>query len=223
MRRHLWHLPLVLLALGAAPATAPSTNPTTAPTPQQVLAERKAAEQKEYTQRISDLPLLPQRQIKDLFTLSLENNELIIRPKLGKTERSRVEAKVLGGPPIIAGGGDQPNKPEGATYVQFEYSDFSQPDEVFHRVQLFASAASMQISCDVEGLLGSRSVALIQSYGSDEPESATRLYVQVFAPVKDDLQVKLNLMAPSFTELRHRYPGEAREYLDPMPREPQDA
>src|SRR5438094_3595236 len=113
MLKHLWHLPLVLLTLGAAPAT---TAPSTAPTPQQILAERKAAEQKEYAQRIADLPLLPQRQIKDLFALSLENNELIIRPKLGKTERSRVEAKGLSGPATIAVGGDQPNTPEGATY-----------------------------------------------------------------------------------------------------------
>jgi hypothetical protein len=47
--------------------------------------------------------------------------------------------------------------------------------------------------------------------------------VQVFAPVTDDLQVKLNLMGANFTELRHRYPREVREYLDPMLRELQQA
>jgi len=211
---------LLALALGAAPATAP----TTAQTPEQILAQRKLEEQKEQAQKVLGLPVMPRKKIGELIQFTIEpGDELVIRPRIGRTERSVVPIQGLPGQAVVAIGGDQPNTPEGATFVQFEYSDFSRPDEVFRRTQLFASAASMQISRDVESLAGSSSVSMIQSYGSDDPGTACRLYVQVFAPISDDLQTKLSLTAPSFVELRKRYPREARQYLDPMLRDLQQA
>jgi hypothetical protein len=206
----------MLFLLASSQAAAPASQPTTASTPEQLFKEHKSAERKEYEQKLADLPLAPQRRLSDFFELSIQNGELQIQPRAGKTERRRVQLQGFSGPALIAIGGEKANTPEGTLYVQFECMDFSAPDEVFRRVQLFASAASLQISSDVEATSGSSSVSLIQSYGTDEPENATRLYVQVFAAVTDDLQTKLNLSAPNFAALRHRYPFECRQYLDPM-------
>src|SRR5207302_509483 len=87
MLGQLWIFASSLALLGAAPASAPSS----APTPEQILAQRKEAERKDQEQKVAGLPLLPAHQIKDLFQITIDNNELIIRPKLGRTDLSRVK------------------------------------------------------------------------------------------------------------------------------------
>src|SRR5262249_21347798 len=153
--------------------------PSTAPTTQQSLAERRAVARKVFEERIADAPGLPgPRAIDELLVMSIDKDGmLVIRPKLGKIDRSRVEVTGIPAPALFTAMGDQANTPDGISVVQFETNDFNHGDDVFRRIQLFASAASMQLALDVESMSSSYNVTLIHSYVGDDPESAAKLYV----------------------------------------------
>src|SRR5437667_1756266 len=138
---------IALLALTTSGAT-PASSPSTAPTTQQTLAQRREGARKEFNDKNGDLPMLPGRRASnDLFALAIDKDGmLLVRPKLGKTDRSRVDVIGLPGPAVISIMGDQANTPEGTSCIQFEHNDFTRGDEVFRHTQLFTTAASMQLS-----------------------------------------------------------------------------
>jgi hypothetical protein len=211
------------LLVAAKPATQPAQTPAPATTQSaaEMLAQLKQSELREFWSR-NDFPKAPAtpdgkpRKVADLFQLSIENNQLLVKPISGRLERCRMPMQGMDGDAVVAVGGD-PNGPEGATYVYFHHADFSRPKEVDRQAEIMVTAQQVNLSGDLTDLTGSRNVQLIQS-NEENPEDADkvcRVYVQGFSAT-DDQNLKLTLNAPSFVELRRRYPRECHTYLDPI-------
>src|SRR5439155_11743915 len=96
---------IILLLLTIAPvarAAPPTTRTDNLPLPQQ-----KQIEQLQYQKQLENSGDLGHRKLSDLFELSIENGDLVIKPKLPPTDRSRVEIDGLKGPAVITAGGDE--------------------------------------------------------------------------------------------------------------------
>src|SRR4051794_29097708 len=105
-----WHVTLiaVLLISGPAALAAPTSQPASQPTTQELpLPELKRVERTEHEKDLAKLPQLPAHKLSDLFELAVQNGDLIIKPKAGRTDRSRVELEGFNGPADIMIGGDE--------------------------------------------------------------------------------------------------------------------
>src|SRR4051812_2828937 len=211
-----------LLVLLAATASGATTRPATTQSLEQQLARHKEDERLEYLDQIKSAPdlKLPTGKITDIFMLSLENDQLVVHPKLAHTEgQMRCTVKGLTGPCIVAVFTGQ-NVPGGdVTALQFAHRDFSSEREIFRHTMLFAHARSVQLSMDLDGLIRSKSASIIEDIKPEDPESAVRLNAQLLDAVTDDIIGQYNLAAPSFRELRKKYPRETQEFLVPILRD----
>src|SRR4051812_35495609 len=214
----------VVAATPKSNSASPSANATTQELP---LPQLKQSEREKYEKEtLNGLPQLSPRKLSDLFELHVEHGDLVIKPTARPTERSRVQLDGFNGQSIIMIGADQanPNANKGAdaaTYVYLEHHDFAQPDEVYRSVQVMATGTTLQLAGDVSlPREGGRNVQLILNYANkDDPvEAAARLYVQVIAPVSEDVVTKIDLTGNNFADLRQRYPLETHTYVAPLVR-----
>ncbi|HEX3358990.1 MAG TPA: hypothetical protein VHS31_18570 [Tepidisphaeraceae bacterium] len=212
---------LLILTLPAITFGA-TTQPAATQSIEQQLAGHKQQEQQEYLKGLDGLPelKLPNDQISDIFVLSIENDNLAIDPKLDKTElQMQCHVKGLVGPCSVFAFTER-NAPDGGIMgLQFSHRDFSRPDEIFRQTMLFGHADSLQISMDLDGLVQSKSVSLIEDHNPEDPAEAVRLTAELIDPATDELLAQYTLAAPTFRELRHRYPRQTQEFVVPILRD----
>ena len=92
-----------------------------------------------------------------------------------------------------------PHAPDGPiTAIQFAHRDFSNEKEIFRHTMLFAHAGSVQLSMDLDSLVLSKSVSLIEDLDPADPDSAVRLSGELIDPINDDVIAQYNLAAPTF-------------------------
>jgi hypothetical protein len=163
---------------------------------------------------------LPTGTISDLFDLSIENDQLVVTPKLSSTDgQMRCTIKGLAGPCTVGIFADKNAPGGGINALQFAHRDFSNPMEIFRHTMLFAHARSVQLSMDLDGLVRSKSCSLIQDIKPDDPNAAIRLNAQLIDAISDDVIGQYNVSAANFRELRIKYPRETQEFVVPILRD----
>jgi hypothetical protein len=196
--------------------------PTTDPLARK-LADHKAHEQQEYQRQLNDFPelKLPHAAITDIFDLSIDNaGMLAFHPRIHATDGpQRCNITGLNGPCSVTAFADKASPTHAVFAVQFIHRDFSNVNEIFRNTMLFAHPGSIQLSTDLDGLIQSRSVSIIQNADPDDPDTAVELYAQLIDPVTDDTIGHCKLSAPTFRELRWRYPRETQQFLVPILRD----
>jgi hypothetical protein len=207
---------LACCASGAA-----TTRPATTQSLEQQLAEHKQQEKRDYLKQIALAPKLqlPHNRTTDLFELYIDKGLLLVHPKIDATENQmRCTIEGIEGPCVINGFKDRAPG-GGISGLQFIHRDFSNAQEIFRHTMLFAHAGSVQLSMDLDGLVRSKSVSLIEDLTPDDPDNAVRLTAQVMDALTDDLIGQYSVSAPSFVELRRRYPRETQEFVVPILRD----
>jgi hypothetical protein len=213
---------LLILPLTTGVSLSATTQPATTQSPEQILAQHKQDEKQQYLQGLSGLPelKLPNGQISDIFQLSIQNDNLAIEPKLAKTDlQMQCHVKGLEGPCSVFAFGEHNVPGGGILGLQFSHRDFSRPDETFRQTMLFGHADSLQMSMDLDGLVQSKSVSLIEDHKPEDPAAAVRLSAELIDPLTDHVLAQYNLAAPTFRELRHRYPRHTQEFVVPILRD----
>src|SRR4051812_829440 len=205
---------LALLLL-LVPCIAATTRPATTQSLEQQLAQHKLEEQKTYLAQVNDTPelKLPTGAITDIFEITLEQDRLIVHPKLaGNDGQQHCTVKGIAGPCIVMVASDRMAK-DSPNALQFMHRDFSNPQEIFRHTMLFAHNNGVQLSMDLDGLVHSKSVSLIEDNASDDPEQSVRLTAQVIDAVTDESLGNYTATAPNFRELRKRYPRETQAFV----------
>src|SRR4051812_26803205 len=213
---------LITSDVRAAQAATTSRAATTQSLEQQLQAH-KQEEQQKYLQELMALPelKLPNQSITDLVDVSVDKGMIAVRPKMKGTDGSmRCTIKGIEGPCQVSIFADK-HSPDGAiNAVQFMHRDFSNPTEIFRHTMLFAHAGAVQISTDLDGLLERKSMQLIESFDANtDPDEAVRLDAQVFDPTSDELIGTYKIAAPSFREMRRKYPRETQAFVVPILRD----
>lgn len=206
----------------AATTRPAKVQPATTQSLEQQLAVHKLNEQKEFLAQVNPLPelKLPTGQISDLFDLYIEKDLILVRPKIDPTSQPmRCVVQGLAGPSTISVTPEHNAPGNGITALQFIHRDFSNPQEIFRHTMLFAHAGSVQLSMDLDSLVQSKSASLIEDMKPDDPERAVRINAQLIDPINDDLLGQYEVAAPTFRELRQRYPRETQEFVVPILRD----
>jgi hypothetical protein len=214
-------LALILLLIAPVVSGA-TTRPATTQSLEQALAQHKREQEQEYLDQLKPAPelKLSTGQITDIFEFSIEKDLLIVRPKLtGTNGQARCTVKGIVGPCSVAIFEDTHAPGGGINALQFAHRDFTNPQEIFRHTMLFAHAGSVQLSMDLDGLVRSKSVSMIEDMKPEDPDNAVRINVQVIDAVTDDVIGQYNVGAPSFRELRKRYPRETQEFVVPILRD----
>src|SRR4051794_8480508 len=156
---------LVALLLIASISQAATTRPATTQSLEQDLAQHKSEQQQEYLKQLGLMPQvrLPTGQITDIFEFVIEKDLIIVHPKLTGTDGpSRCDVMGMAGPCSVTVSEDKNAPGSGVNALQFAHRDFSNPMEIFRHTMLFAHAGSVQLSMDLDGLVRSKSVSLIE-------------------------------------------------------------
>ena len=216
---------LLSLAL-ACPAAAqkPSSTSTSRPSTQETaLDQEREKNRRASEEKFANLQSIQARPINEIFQLGLDQDQLILIPKMASTDNSprRIEVTDFPGLASVTIGTDKDGSNQ-INSVQMQHESFSGPGIILKITQLLAPPTSLQIAQGVEAETYGLNISLMrQQEDPSDPNSkpVTRLYVQKFAPNDGDLVAQLSLKAPSFVELRRRYPRETQAYLVPILRD----
>ena len=213
---------LCISLLFAIVATGATTHPATTQSLEQQLAQHKREQHQEYLAEISSDPelTLPHHAISDIFGLSIEKDLIQVHPKLTHTDgQMRCTINGIEGPCTVAVFTEKNVPGGGINALQFAHRDFSNPEEIFRHTMLFAHARSVQLSMDLDGLVRGKSASLIEDFQTDDPDTAVRLNAQIIDSITDDVVGQYNVSAPTFRELRLKYPRETQEFVVPILRD----
>ena len=198
-----------------APATGPSTNPT------ESLEDTKALERKRWEEQFAPLDKLEPKTLAELFSLTLENGELMFKPKLGATYGPhRIELRDFPGLCTVDVRADDPAQLETTYAFTMKVRDFSRVDEIWRDTDLFATPTNLQIARLVNGAgENGMTVQLVQSPENAEPEQAIRLSVQMLSGDQSVDAKQKTYAAADFAHLRRNFPLETQVYLAPVLRD----
>ena len=178
-----------------------------------------AKEREQIEASVKALPSLGAFSIDQTVQFRVREGMLELRTSLGSTDgAAAVQLKdVAGLATSIDVQGKTERGPAGVPrLLTFQHWDLSRPLTIAHTQVLF-TPGHLQVVRTEQGFAGDRSVELIQGVasmaGGDEP---VRLYVKGYDEAAERDTSDLKLEAPSFAELRRRYPREMAEYVQPI-------